>query len=267
MGIPFHPMSMRLDDCVVLHGKPTPRCCARVDKHFVGYGSLQLCSAGAVELWYNSRRWLLGPGWLWPCLPGPQIRFHAAPGHAWWDHRYVAVCGPLYEAWRREGLWPDEPLAVPAAIAAAESFDAIYRYLAEGSAWARRRAVNRLEDLLLALACARGDPQEAPWLARARALLVAAAVPVDVPAVAQDCGLPLSTFRRRFAAATGMSPRDFALTARIDRACDRLLADQAPVADIAAELGYPDTSFFVRQFRQRTGLTPQAYRLSRLGLI
>lgn len=259
-------MALRLDDCVVLHGHATPRCAARIDKRFVGYGSLQLCSAGAVELWYGERSWLLGPGWLWPCLPGPRIRFHPAPGHAWWHHRYVAVRGPLFEAWRRDGLWPETPLAQPPGVDAAAAFDALYALLGEGTAWARRRAINRLEDLLLALACARGSPCEAPWLARAKALLEQAAVPVDVAAVARDCGQPPSTFRRRFAAATGLSPRDFALGARIDRACARLLADAAPVSAIADALGYPDASFFVRQFRLRTGLTPQAYRRSRLGL-
>lgn len=258
-------MASRLDDCIFLHGSATPRCTARVDKHFVGYCSLQFIAAGAVELAYNARTWHLPAGWLWPCIPGPRIRFHAAVGHAWWSHRYVAVRGPLVDAWRRDGLWPEEPLPVPTGINLAAAFDALYPLLADGSAWSRRRAVNRLEDLLLSLAIARASPSDAPWLQQARDLLDQASIPLDVARIAADCDMSEITFRRRFTAALGMNPRDFAISARIERACSRLLSGTEPIATIATALGYPDLSFFSRQFRQRTGMTPRAYRLSHQG--
>lgn len=256
-------MSIRLDDLVFLHGAAMPRCRAVVDKRFVGYSSFQLIDRGAVDLWVNQRHWTLAAGWCWTCLPGPWIRFRLAPGHEHWSHRYVAVRGPLLDAWRREGLWPDEPMAVPAGCDAVGMMDAILAHMGAGSSWDRRQAVNRLEYLLLSLHAGRREPADAPWLAKARRLLAAAAIPIDVSGVAGDCGMPPSTFRRRFTAATGMSPRDFALSLRIERARLRVLQDRAPLAEIAHEVGFSDPSYFSRQFRRATGLTPRAYRESR----
>jgi AraC-like DNA-binding protein len=256
-------MSARLDDLIILHGGSYPRCRAVIDKRFIGYSSLQCIDRGAVDMWVNQRHWRLEPGWLWTCLPGPRIRFQAAPGNDHWSHRYVAVRGPLLDAWRREGLWPEEPCPWPSGVDVAAGLDAVLGHLRADGAWDRRQATNRLEGLLLDLAAARCEPAAAPWLAKARRLLAEAPIPIDVPGVAGDCGLPTSTFRRRFSAAAGMSPRDFALSSRLERARVRLLADAAPVAAIAADLGFRDPSFFARQFRQATGLTPLAYRHSR----
>ncbi|HAT10352.1 MAG TPA: hypothetical protein DCS97_07110 [Planctomycetes bacterium] len=256
-------MSSRLDDLSILHGAATPRCRAVVDKRFVGYSSLQCIDRGMVDLWVNQRHWRLEPGWLWPCLPGPRIRFRAATGHEHWSHRYVAVRGPLLESWRREGLWPEEPLPWPPGLDVAAGFDAVLGHLHAGGAWDRRQAANRLEGLLLALVAARRVPGGAPWLSKARQLLAEAPIPIAVTGVAGDCGMPPSTFRRRFTAASGMNPRDYALSARLERARERILQDRAPLAAIAAELGFSDPSYFSRQFRRATGLTPRAYRESR----
>lgn len=47
---------------------------------------------------------------------------------------------------------------------------------------------------------------------------------------------------------------------RIDRARELLSSTSAPVADIAAEVGYADPKYFLRVFKRRTGLTPSQYR-------
>lgn len=47
---------------------------------------------------------------------------------------------------------------------------------------------------------------------------------------------------------------------RIDRARELLSSTASPVADIAREVGYDDPKYFMRVFRQRTGLTPGRYR-------
>jgi AraC family transcriptional regulator of arabinose operon len=256
-------MTLRLDDLVILHGCAYPRCAAVIDKRFVGYCSLQCIDRGSVDLWYHSNYQRLPAGWIWPCMPGPRIRFQAAAGIADWSHRYVAVRGPLLDAWRREGLWPEAPLAWPDGVDVPRAFDGIHEAMRQEGAWGRRLAANRLEALLLALAAARGDPGEAAWLGKARLLLAEAPIPIDIPGIAGDCGLAPSTFRRRFAAVVGMSPRDYAISARMERARERLLSGHTPLATIAAGLGFADPSFFSRQFRRSTGLSPREYRASR----
>jgi two-component system response regulator YesN len=45
----------------------------------------------------------------------------------------------------------------------------------------------------------------------------------------------------------------------------RLQADDAPLKEIAAELGFCDEFHFSKLFKRRTGLSPSAYRTQVLG--
>lgn len=255
-------MTFRLRDCVVLHASEVPACTAVIEKRFVGYCSLQYVTAGAVSLSYNRKPWHLDPGWIWPCNPGPHIAFHAAPGQRHWYHHHVAVRGPLLDHWRAEGLWPVEPQAAPQDAAFTPLFRRMVGAVREPTSLLL--GINLLEQILLHLAHARREPVAEAWVERAKRLL---AEPDDfrngVAAVATACGLPPSTFRRAFQRAVGVSPRDFALTARLERARQLLLTTDDPIGAIAEQLGYRDVFFFSRQFHQRTGLSPRAFRATR----
>ncbi|MDF2368920.1 GlxA family transcriptional regulator, partial [Sneathiella sp.] len=73
-------------------------------------------------------------------------------------------------------------------------------------------------------------------------------------------GLTDRTFKRRFQAATGYSPMDYAQTLRIEEAKQSLESDDSPIDDIAHSIGYQDPAFFRRLFKKRTGVTPGRYR-------
>jgi len=65
---------------------------------------------------------------------------------------------------------------------------------------------------------------------------------------------------RLFLSDLGMTPKAAQDAVRMDRA-NRLLRDtQWPIAHIAAECGFTDTSHFNRRFRASQGLTPSGYR-------
>jgi len=255
-------MVLRLADCRYLHGSETPRCTSRVDKHFVGYSSLQFIVRGSIELSYNAHRHLLTGRWVFPCDPGPHIRFHPAPGCRDWHHRYVAVSGPLLAHWRREGLWPDGPEAVPDDLALESRFDEMLRLFRSGEHLA---GANALEGVLLALAGRRARRDGPAWLAEAKELLAA---PDDfrtgIAGLAADHGLSPSAFRRAFRAASGLSPREWAIHARLEKARDLLADTRLSVGEIAERLGYRDVHFFSRQFARHTGLPPLAWRKSRI---
>lgn len=84
--------------------------------------------------------------------------------------------------------------------------------------------------------------------------------PAPVAAMVRESGLPERSFKRRFAAATGMSPLDYVHTLRIEEAKQMLEAGDAPIAPIANEVGYEDAAFFARLFRRSVMLTPAQYR-------
>lgn len=68
------------------------------------------------------------------------------------------------------------------------------------------------------------------------------------------------TFKRRFAAATGLAPIAYVQRLRIEDAKRRLERTDDSVDEISWRVGYEDPAFFRRLFKRITGLTPGAYR-------
>jgi len=81
-----------------------------------------------------------------------------------------------------------------------------------------------------------------------------------VEAMIKRSRLAESTFKRRFAAATGLTPIAYVQRLRIEDAKRRLERTDASVEEIGWRVGYEDAAFFRRLFKRRTGLAPGAYR-------
>lgn len=73
------------------------------------------------------------------------------------------------------------------------------------------------------------------------------------------------TFKRRFGAATGLSPIEYVQRLRVEDAKRRLERTDDPVDEIGWRVGYEDAAFFRRLFKRTTGMTPGAYR-KRFGI-
>jgi transcriptional regulator GlxA family with amidase domain len=81
-----------------------------------------------------------------------------------------------------------------------------------------------------------------------------------VAGMAARVGLPERSFKRRFRAATGLSPLDYAQALRVEEAKQMLETGRLPVDAVAAEVGYEDPAFFRRLFRRHVAMAPAAYR-------
>jgi len=68
------------------------------------------------------------------------------------------------------------------------------------------------------------------------------------------------TFKRRFVAATGLTPIAYVQRLRIEDAKRRLERTDAAVDEIGWRVGYEDPAFFRRLFKRTTGMAPGAYR-------
>lgn len=68
------------------------------------------------------------------------------------------------------------------------------------------------------------------------------------------------TFKRRFTAATGLSPIVYVQRLRIEDAKRRLERTEMSVDEISWRVGYEDAAFFRRLFKRTTGMAPGAYR-------
>jgi AraC-like DNA-binding protein len=74
-------------------------------------------------------------------------------------------------------------------------------------------------------------------------------------------GLSRFRFLRLFKRETGLSPHEFLIWYRVERA-KQLLADQVSVLQTAMDTGFFDQSHFCRHFKRITGISPGAYSKS-----
>lgn len=266
-------------DLQFLHGLHTPRCTAVVDKFFTGYRSLQYSSQGRVELFYDDTRHLIEAPAFWPAWDGPYIRFHAMAAdstagrkskQAWWEHRYIAFQGRLADRWAAAGLFPTAPQVAPRGLAHEQTFDAMLALTKTIDRWSQLRAINLLESILLELAEHRHQNQsqsDEHFVAQVMRLLnqhlQEPEREIDYAVIASKMNMGLSTLRRRFTLAAGTSLHAWVLDARMTAAMHWLGETDWPVKTIAHKLGYRDIYFFTRQFGQKVGVPPAAYRKSR----
>ena len=78
--------------------------------------------------------------------------------------------------------------------------------------------------------------------------------------MAQQAGVTPSHFCRMFKKANGISPHQYVMKARLDRAQELLSQSDTSLAVIAETLGFTSQSHFTRAFRQFTGRTPSDFR-------
>ena len=83
---------------------------------------------------------------------------------------------------------------------------------------------------------------------------------VSLESIAGELHLSASHFAHEFRNSTGQSPYQYLLDQRIERAKHLLKHTKSPVGYVSGLAGFRSPVNFVRAFRQRVGLTPEAWR-------
>jgi len=103
-------------------------------------------------------------------------------------------------------------------------------------------------------------------ISRALGLLQAEpAKPWTVERLARAVGLSRAAFARRFAAASGRSPRRFLTELRLALAASLLTSTDDSLAQLAERIGYTSEFAFSRAFKRRHGVAPGTFRRLRHG--
>jgi AraC family transcriptional regulator len=84
--------------------------------------------------------------------------------------------------------------------------------------------------------------------------------PLHLTDIAQAANCSVNRLARGFRAGTGLPPHQFLINLRIERARELLESSRMSVAEIAYECGFSHQEHMTRQFRERCGTTPAAYR-------
>jgi len=212
---------------------------------------------------HRDRIHAVGPGCFVHHLPG---RFHhiERDGEGWLE--YTLACdGGTYRSLHRLGL-VDEDAPVLRVGAATDFADGI-RHLRDWLPRAEDRDLPRISAHIVGLVAGIAD--------RARRGAATDTIGLDtlrerlgrdldqalsLEDLAAEAGLSYAHFRRRFREAFGQAPGAYRLERRLDQARLMLCHGDAPIAAIAAAVGYDDPFVFSRQFSRRYRLPPSRYR-------
>ncbi len=88
--------------------------------------------------------------------------------------------------------------------------------------------------------------------------------PISIEQIAQRLSLDAAYFSRLFSAKAGISPKQYLLRKRMERAKALLEETNATVLEISNSVGYEDPLYFSRIFKKHCGVSPMQYRKSRL---
>lgn len=130
-----------------------------------------------------------------------------------------------------------EQIAIELAVRTAQLDRGIYNHPAD----ALPGAVARVSRVVRAIEC---DPDAAH----------------DLTTMALQARLSLYHFLRTFRAVTGVTPHQYLLRLRLQRAAVKLVSESSKVLDVALESGFGDVSNFNRAFRAEFGVNPRAWR-------
>lgn len=83
---------------------------------------------------------------------------------------------------------------------------------------------------------------------------------ISIDSLAKRINLSVPYFSNSFKNATGMSPYQYIIAQRLERAKNLLLQSSRPISEVAVEAGFADQSHLTRLMRKLTGMTPGMIR-------
>jgi len=124
----------------------------------------------------------------------------------------------------------------------------------------------QLLELLVVLARAEHTPAEDPQRHRPRLEQTLALIqdhfsePLSLAALARHAGMSISRFSCVFREALGTSPLEYVAATRMREARRLLRAPGQSISEVAYAVGFQDSNYFSRSFKQHHGMSPREFR-------
>lgn len=215
-------------------------------------------------------RLAIGAGSALLLFPGTWHRYR--PGaESGWVEKWVEIGGPLVGRLLAEGTFnPRQPvLAITRRAELEGTLDAIQRLLLLDSAGYAPELAAHAVMLLALLRASRQEQKPLPAIASAveeakRMMEDITRDPLPMPELARALGVSYSYFRREFRRRTGISPRQYQLRLRMQRAQRLLGASDDSLKQIADRLGFSSAYHLSLAFKAEFGLAPSHWRRRKL---
>ncbi len=223
--------------------------------------ALVYIASGTGSIIIDKVRYRLAPGDAFQRFPGIT---HADVMDTPSERYFIAVPREGYDLLMLTHALIDTPVLRPRLTAITKRFTAMIRTLArtpdEHVSYTLFDMLSFIADVHASARNAR-TPGGIPFETAAAMLSRDLDAQVSLPDIAKRLGINYNTFRKRFQGSAGMSPADFRLKKRMERAME-FLAEGMTVTAVAARLNYSDIYAFSAQFKRTVGVAPNAFRAS-----
>lgn len=225
---------------------------------------------GVFESEGLTKRWRVGSGSVLLLFPGVWHRYAPDDKTGWAEH-WIECSGGCFDRARETGqIDPGRSVLrigfVPDLLLCFDRCHSLAQRLSRGSqALLSTMGIHILSLVLEAArlrrsAHLRGDDfvQGAQWL-----IMEKYQERIRMQEVASTLRIGYSRFRQAFKSRTGLSPKQYQLQARIQKAQDLLLNTPMSVKEISLVLGFDSPYHLSRQFKHHVGLAPRYWRQDR----
>ena len=199
----------------------------------------------------------------------PEIAHRYGPRQSQtWSEIYVVFDGSIFDQLRKSTFLNDRYPVLQMPPVFAEQLEELVTMPRSLGMAQRMEEIGQFLELLGKLYCANetestfdASPAER-WLPQAKRLLEAnLEQPVDWENIARQCGMSYESFRKKFRAATGISPARYRDECRIQAACTVLIQHpQLTLRQVAHSLGFYDEFAFSKRFKQVRNCSPREWR-------
>jgi AraC-like DNA-binding protein len=223
----------------------------------VGAGEFESAGGGKHQV---------APGSVIMTFPGDWHRYRPAPGVGWHEY-WVGFLGEVADRLvQRNLISPARPvIRTLQSVTIQQACDSLIESVAEEYPGVQQSlAANVLEILGAALAAERVGPnggRHAAVIKKAKQILASShKKPPRMERLAARCHLSEAQFRRVFRQHVGVSPNQYYIQVRINRAKELLSGTVMSIKQIASALQFEDQFHFSKTFRKVTGVSPSQWR-------
>jgi AraC-like DNA-binding protein len=78
--------------------------------------------------------------------------------------------------------------------------------------------------------------------------------------ISNQIGMGYSLYRKKFKEYTGISPTQYQINLKVNKAKDLLITTNGTLKEIAENIGFDSPDYFFRLFKKKTGFTPSEFR-------